>query len=323
VTLATAQQTPLACPLCDNDSLTCPAASPVASGADVCSTRANALVRPVAGCQGGLFLVTYLHVYDELGLADPAVPTFNVHVFRSSEDSLAYTTCATNGTAPVTSLLLRSCVALERVDVGFLERDQSATPNVTVGPTFVVECLSQNGCSIRLESFNNCTLDQTGAVPIGVTGIVACFLVMCFCVFVWYYFAMHRRLVSVEMVVQLACIILIMLLNLVFWSAYLMTSFFVFPPFYTPVFGGGGVRPSQDSPYARMTDTVFWTDQVIARSLVSRVFAVLVPVCGGNARQSKASGNSVHLYSCCSCRMHRFAGFLLLANLRADSERDS
>jgi hypothetical protein len=207
--------------------------------------------------------VTYLHVYDELGVADPAVPTFNVHVFRSFEDSLAYTTCAGNGPPPVTSLLLQSCVAFERVDVGFLGRDQSATPNTTVGPTFVVECLNQNGCSIRLESFNNCTLDQTGAAPLGVTGIVACVLVLCFCAFVGYFFVAHRRFASLEMVVQLSGITLIMLLNLVFWSAFLLTAYFVFPPFYTPVFGGGGVHPSQDSPYARMTDTVFWTDQVM------------------------------------------------------------
>jgi hypothetical protein len=92
-----AQQAPSACPLCANDSLTCPAATPVATGADVCSTRAAALVRPARGCQGGLFLATYLHVYDELGAADPAVPTFNVHVFRSFEDSLAYTTCGGTG----------------------------------------------------------------------------------------------------------------------------------------------------------------------------------------------------------------------------------
>jgi hypothetical protein len=203
--------------------------------------------------------VTYLHVYDELGAADPAVPTFNVHVFRSFEDSLAYTTCATNVQLPVTSLLLRSCVAFERVDVGFLGRDQSATPNTTVGPTFVVECLNQNGCSIRLESFNNCTLDQTGAAPLGVTGIVSCFLVMCFCVFVWYYFAAHRRLVTGEMMVQLACIILITLLNLVFWVAFLITSFFVFPPSYTL----GSTVPPQDSLYARLTDTAFWTDEVM------------------------------------------------------------
>jgi hypothetical protein len=173
----------------------------------------------------------------------------------------------------VKSLLLQSCVAFERVDVGFLDRDQSATPDMTVGPTFVVECLNQNGCSIRLESFNNCTLDQTGAAPLGVTGIVACVLVLCFCAFVGYFFAAHRRFASLEMVVQLSGITLIMLLNLVFWSAFLLTAYFVFPPTYTPVFGSG-VRPEQDTPYARMTDTVFWTDEVmlVLSSLVQLLF---------------------------------------------------
>jgi hypothetical protein len=143
-------------------------------------------VGPAWGCQGGLFLETYLHVYDELGLG---APTFSVHVFRSPTDLDLYANCSVDVPTPVASFLQRSCLAFERVDVGFLGRDQGQweTVDQKVGPAFAVECLSPGGCSIQLEYYNNCTLKDTGAYPLGISALVLCCVVICFCLFVWVY----------------------------------------------------------------------------------------------------------------------------------------
>jgi hypothetical protein len=71
---------------------------------------------------------------------------------------------------------------------------------------------------------------------------------------------MHRRFATAEMVAQLSGISVIMLLSLVFWAAFVMTSTFAFPISFSPVVG---VRPPQGSPYASMTDTVFWADKIL------------------------------------------------------------
>jgi hypothetical protein len=119
--------------------------------------------------------------------------------------------------------------------------------------------LNPDGCSIRLEFRNNCTLKGTGAFPIGVSGITLCSLVICFCLFVRFYFEKHRRFATVEMMYQLSGITLIMVLNLVFWVCFLMTSTFVFPFWFVT----GGSHPAQMDPYSEMTDTVFWVDKIV------------------------------------------------------------
>jgi hypothetical protein len=248
------------CLLCNNRTFPCHPATRVDSGADSCAIRKAAWVRPAWGCQGGLFLETYLQVYDELGLANPDVPTFNVHVFGNTNDTVAYKNCANPIPSPIKSFFLQSCVAFEHIDVGFLERDQSLSQDQRFGPWFAVECLNPDGCSVRVQYFNNCTLKGTGAYPLGVSGITLCSFVIGMCVLVGFQFGKHKRLVTLEMTCQLSGISLVMILNLVFWICFFLTSSVVFPFTYTTFSDG---HPPQADLYSQLTDTIFWVDKIV------------------------------------------------------------
>ncbi len=246
------------CRLCDNRTFPCHPAMQVPSGKSNCEIRKAAWVRPAWGCQGGLFLQMSVQVYDESIFVNPDVPTFNVHVFRNFSE-IDYRDCSKTIPVPVKSFLLQSCTGFQSVDVGFLQVDQSRLQDSREGPVFVVECLNPDGCSIRLQYENSCTLKGTGAYPLGVIGITLCSAVLLFCLITRYYFEKHRRFVTMEMMFQLSAISLIMILNLVFWICFLMTSEFVFPYWYTTVYR----RPLQSAPYSQITDTVFWVDKVV------------------------------------------------------------
>jgi hypothetical protein len=208
------------------------------------------------GCQGGLFQETSSQVYDESVRLNPDVATFNVHVFRSGDDRVQYGNCSQPMPTPMKSFLQQSCTGFQNIDIGLRDPVPDGSMN---GLLFVVECLSPDGCWIRIRYQNKCTLKGTGAFPIGIIGIVLCSLVLIGCIALFAYFVKHKRFVTSEMWYQLSGIALIILLNLVFWICFVLTAIFAFPFWYVTF----RPRPLVGEFYSKITDTIYWIDKIV------------------------------------------------------------
>jgi hypothetical protein len=222
--------------------------------------RQFAFAFPAYGCQGGLYQEISLQVYDESVRLNPDVATFNLHVFRSGYDRVQYGNCSQPMPTPIKSFLQQSCTGFQNIDVGL--RDPVPDGSMK-GPLFVIECLSPDGCWIRIRYQNKCTLKGTGAFPIGIIGIVLCSLVVIGCIALSAYFVKHNRFVTGEMWYLLFGIALIMILNLVFWICFVLTAVFDFPYWYTRNMFGSSFRPRQSEYYSKVTDTVHWIDKIV------------------------------------------------------------
>lgn len=251
------QALPNNCELC-NGTFNCFVAFPLAYGTTPCELRQFALVfQAHDGCQGGLFQETSLQVYDEAVSDFPDTPTFNVHVLPSSNDTQPYKNCSVAMPNPIKSFYQQSCTGFQDIDIGL----RDPVPNgASRGPVFVVECFSPNGCWIRLRYRNKCTLKGTGAFSIGIIGVILCSIVVLGCITLALYFIKHLRFVTSEMWVQLFGIGLITVLNVAFWSCFIITSVFVFPYWYTRPFALWNI--SQDL-YFVYTNTLFWIDKIV------------------------------------------------------------
>jgi hypothetical protein len=208
------------------------------------------------GCQGGLFQETSLQVYDESVRLNPDVATFNVHVFRSADDGIQYSNCSQPMPTPIKSFLQQSCTGFQDIDIGLRDPVPDGSMN---GLLFVVECLSPDGCWIRIRYRNKCTLKGTGAFPIGIIGIVLCSLVVIGGIALFAYFVKHKRFVTSEMWYQLSGIALIILLNLVFWICFVLTAIFAFPFWYVTF----RPRPLVGEFYSKITGTIYWIDKIV------------------------------------------------------------
>jgi hypothetical protein len=246
---------PNKCELC-NGTFNCRAAEPIGYGSTPCEVRQFAFAFQAYGCQGGLYQETSLQVYDESVRLNPDVATFNVHIFRSADDRIQYGNCSQPMPTPIKSFLQQSCTGIQNIEFGL--RDP-VPDGFMKGPLFVVECLSPEGCWIRIRHRNKCTLKGTGAFPIGVIGIILCSLVVIGCIALSAYFVKHKRFVTGEMWYQLVGIALIMILNLVFWICFVLTAVFVYPPWYTLF----RPRPLVGEFYSKITDTIYWIDKIV------------------------------------------------------------
>jgi hypothetical protein len=255
LSLCSGQILPNKCELC-NGTFNCRAAEPIGYGSTPCEVRQFAFAFPAYGCQGGLFQETSLQVYDESVRLNPDVATFNVHVFRSADDGIQYSNCSQPMPTPMKSFLQQSCTGFQNIDIGL--RDP-VPDGFMKGPLFVVECLSPDGCWIRIRYQNKCTLKGTGAFPIGIIGIVLCSLVVIGCIALSAYFVKHKRFVTGEMWYQLFGIALIVLLNLVFWICFVLTAIFAFPFWYVTF----RPRPLVGEFYSKITGTIYWIDKIV------------------------------------------------------------
>lgn len=236
---------------------------PVSNAASQCDLRINSLRLPLSGCQGGLNLEHSLILFDNsTATTTPNFATFNAYVFGSAQKNEVsdFFNCSTPQPSNAVKLFaLRSCID-ETISFG-TEKNSS----VSNGPILIVQCLrTDQPCQICVSSRASCTLKNTGALSIGIVGIVLSTIALISCVVLG--LVLLRRsasktsasFISWEVWLQIACIFVALSLLVAFWSSFVVTSVFEFPLEYQ--YGMPSVRPSF---YALMTDLVFWLDKLI------------------------------------------------------------